>query len=54
MGDRFTVADINVASIIVVYGRAMKFDFTPYKNIERYVETIRKRPNFRPPRKAKL
>ena len=54
VGDRFTVADINVASIVVLYGRAIKFDFSPYPNIEKYVATICSRPKFRAARKAKL
>ena len=56
VGGRFTVADINVASILVAWGRAAKFDFSAFPHVAAYSDLILKRPKFRPPRlkKAKL
>jgi glutathione S-transferase len=51
---RFTVADIMMASTIGQYGRAVKFDFSPWSNVERWVASTTKRPAFYPPRGMKV
>ena len=43
---RFTVADVMMASVIGQYGRAIKFDFSPWPNIKAWVELPTKRPAF--------
>ena len=51
---RFTVADIMMASVIGQYGRAIKFDFSPWPHIKDWVELTTKRPAFYPPRGMKV
>ena len=51
---RFTVADVMMASVVGQYGRACKFDFSPWSNIETWVQLTTKRPAFYPPRDMKV
>ncbi len=51
---RFTVADVMMASVVGQYGRAIKFDFSPWPNIKAWVELTTKRPAFYPPRGMKV
>jgi glutathione S-transferase len=51
---RFTVADVMMASVIGQYGRAIKFDFSPWSNVGGWVERTTKRPAFYPPRGMKV
>jgi len=51
---RFTVADVMMASVIGQYGRAIKFDFSPWPNIQTWVQLTTKRPAFYPPRDMKV
>jgi glutathione S-transferase len=51
---RFTVADIMMASVVGQYGRAIKFDFSPWSHIKDWVELTTKRPAFYPPRGMKV
>ncbi len=51
---RFTVADVMMASTIGQYGRAVKFDFSPWPNVQAWVELTTKRPAFYPPRGMKV
>ena len=46
---RFTVADIMMASVVGQYGRAIKFDFSPWPNVQAWVNLTTKRPAFYPP-----
>ena len=41
--NKFCVADINVAGILS-YARNGEYDFTPYKNVSRYLDNILSRP----------
>ncbi len=54
LGDRFTLADINVASCVMVADFA-KYDISAYKNVSRWIAKLNKRPSFEqipfPPRK---
>jgi len=43
-----------MASVIGQYGRAIKFDFSPWPNIKAWVELTTKRPAFYPPRGMKV
>ena len=47
---RFTVADIMMASVVGQYGRAVKFDFSPWPRVKEWVTLTTKRPAFYPPR----
>ena len=51
---RFTVADIMMASVVGQYGRAIKFDFSPWPNICAWVQLTTRRPAFYPPREMKV
>ncbi len=51
---RFTVADIMMASVVGQYGRAIKFDFSPWPNIDAWVQLTTRRPAFYPPRDMKV
>ena len=51
---RFTVADVMMAAVVGQYGRAIKFDFSPWPNIKAWVELTTKRPAFYPPRDMKV
>lgn len=53
-GGRFTVADVMMASVVGQYGRAAKFDFAPWPNIQAWVQLTTKRPAFYPPRDMKV
>lgn len=43
VGNRFTVADIMMASVVGQYGRAIKFDFTAWPNVQEWVLRTTKR-----------
>ena len=51
---RFTVADVMMASVVGQYGRAIKFDFTPWPNVDAWVQLTTRRPAFYPPRDMKV
>jgi glutathione S-transferase len=51
---RFTVADVMLASVVGQYGRAIKFDFSAWPNVQAWVERTTKRPAFYPPRGMKV
>ena len=51
---RFTVADVIMASVVGQYGRAIKFDFTPWPNIDAWVQLTTRREAFYPPRDMKV
>ena len=51
---RFTVADVMMGSVIGQYGRAVKFDFTPWPNVQAWVNLATRRPAFYPPRDMKV
>ena len=54
LGDKFSLADINVASVVLVADFA-KYDFSSYKNVSRWIAMLNKRPSFEqipfPPKK---
>lgn len=54
VGNRFTVADIMVGSVVGQYGRAIKFDFSAFPNVQEWVARVTKRPAFYPPRGMKV
>ncbi|MEM7097725.1 MAG: glutathione S-transferase family protein [Pseudomonadota bacterium] len=51
---RFTVADVMMASVVGQYGRAIKFDFTPWPHVDAWVQLTTRRPAFYPPRDMKV
>ena len=51
---RFTVADVMMASVVGQYGRAIKFDFSPWTNVQAWVKRTTERPAFYPPRGMKV
>jgi len=51
---RFTVADVMMASVVGQYGRAVRFDFTPWPNVDAWVQLTTRRPAFYPPRDMKV
>ena len=51
---RFTVADVMLASVVGQYGRAIKFDFSPWPNVDAWVQLTTRRPAFSPPRDMKV
>lgn len=51
---RFTVADVMMASVVGQYGRAIKFDFSPWPNVQAWVKLVTERPAFYPPRGMKV
>ena len=51
---RFTVADVMMASVVGQYGRAIKFDFEPWPNVNAWVQLTTRRPAFYPPRDMKV
>jgi len=53
-GGRFTVADVMMASVVGQYGRAIKFDFAPWPNIDAWVKLTTRREAFYPPRDMKV
>ncbi len=46
LGDRFTVADLNVASVMV-WGRFAKYDFSPYPQVAGWLKRCTSRPAFK-------
>lgn len=53
-GGRFTVADVMMASVVGQYGRAVKFDFSAFANVDAWVQLTTRRPAFYPPRDMKV
>ena len=51
LGDSFTLADLNVASVLSM-GLAAKFDFSPYPNVQQWLGRCVSRPAARPPKKS--
>ena len=45
LGERFTLADINVGSVVLVADFA-QHDYSPYKNISRWITKLKERPSF--------
>ena len=45
-GDRFTVADLNVASILV-WGKMARLDFSAHANVARWLDACLTRPGYR-------
>jgi glutathione S-transferase len=45
LGNRFTLADINVASCVLVADFA-KYDYSAYKNVSRWIAKLNERPSF--------
>ena len=54
LGDKFTLADINVGSVVMVAQMA-QYDYSSYKNVSRWMAKLNERPSFEqipfPPRK---
>ena len=51
LGDSFTLADLNVASVLSM-GLAAKFDFSAYPNVQQWLARCTSRPAARPPKKS--
>jgi glutathione S-transferase len=51
LGSSFTIADLNVASVLSL-GMAVKFDFGPYPNIQQWLGRCMARPAARAPKKS--
>ena len=51
LGPSFTVADLNVASVLTL-GLAAKFDFSAYPNVQQWLGRCTARPAARPPKKS--
>jgi glutathione S-transferase len=51
LGDTFTLADLNVASVLSM-GLAAKFDFGAYPNVQQWLTRCVSRPAARPPKKS--
>ena len=51
LGPSFTIADLNVASVLTL-GLAAKLDFTPYPNVQQWLDRCMSRPAARPPEKS--
>ena len=45
MGDKFSLADINVASVVLVADFA-QYDYSPYKNVTQWIAKLNERPSF--------
>ena len=45
LGDKFTVADINVGSVVMVAQMA-QYDYSSYKNVSRWMAKLNDRPSF--------
>ena len=45
LGDRFTLADINVASCVLAANFA-QYDYSPFKNVTRWINKLNDRPSF--------
>eukprot|EP01050_Picozoa_sp_SAG11_P012228 SAG11_NODE_1348_length_5137_cov_3.785232_2_plen_149_part_00 len=55
VGGRFTVADLNVASIVANWGvRGAKLDLEEYPAVRAWAQRCGSRPAAKPPKKAKL
>merc|ERR1712087_590314 len=54
VGNRFTVADLNLGSIIAFWGRVSKINLSACPNIVAWSARINERPAFKPPKKTKL
>jgi glutathione S-transferase len=54
VGDRFTVADLNVCCIVGIWGgKGAKLDLSPYPNVDAWQKRCQARPACRPPKVAK-
>jgi glutathione S-transferase len=53
VGDRFTVADLNVASVMDWLVKA-KYNFSPYPNTKAWLDKCLSRPANNPPKKSRL
>ena len=54
IGDRFTVADLNVCCIVGIWGgKGAKIDFGNYPNIDAWQKRCQARPACKPPKSAK-
>ncbi len=51
LGESFTVADLNVASVLTL-GLAAKFDFSAHPNVQQWLGRCTARPAARPPKKS--
>jgi len=51
LGDSFTLADLNVASVLSM-GLPAKFDFSRYPNVQQWLGRCVSRPAARPPKKS--
>jgi glutathione S-transferase len=51
IGSSFTVADLNVASVLS-FGAAAKYDFSRYPNVQQWLGRCMSRPAARPPKKS--
>ena len=51
LGSSFTLADLNVASVLSM-GSAAKFDYGPYPNVQQWLGRCLSRPAARPPKKS--
>ena len=51
LGSSFTLADLNVASVLSM-GLAAKFDYGPYPNVQQWLGRCLSRPAARPPKKS--
>ncbi|MGZ3782465.1 MAG: glutathione binding-like protein, partial [Pseudobdellovibrionaceae bacterium] len=45
VGSRFTVADLNVASVVTIL-MELKYDFSHFKNIQQWMNGCTDRPSF--------
>jgi glutathione S-transferase len=46
VANRFTLADLNTASVIEIL-QTLNFDFTPYPNVSKWLETLQERPAYK-------
>jgi glutathione S-transferase len=54
VGNRFTVADLNVCTIVGIWGgRGAKLDFSKFPNIDAWQKRCQSRPACKPPKAAK-
>lgn len=51
LGSSFTLADLNVASVLS-FGAAAKYDFSRYPNVQQWLGRCMSRPAARPPKKS--
>jgi glutathione S-transferase len=51
LGSSFTLADLNVASVLSM-GLAAKFDYSPYPHVQQWLSRCLARPAARPPKKS--